>query len=112
MRKTVAEGYAAQFSDPIKLREGDKLHVQCEDVEYPGWFWCEHRTTAKCGWTPGSCLSAVAGEARALCDYDATELSVEVGDVVDVSSEFGGWAVCESSDGRRGWLPEKNLRRT
>jgi hypothetical protein len=43
--------------------------------------------------------------------YDTTELSTQVGDVLEVVAEdlISGWLWCRSRDGREGWAPIKTL---
>jgi hypothetical protein len=42
-------------------------------------------------------------------DYDATELSVEVGEKLTMGEEESGWAWCTNREGRRGWVPLEHL---
>lgn len=38
-------------------------------------------------------------------DYDALELSVVQGEMVDVLEEKLGWALCKNSQNNIGWVP-------
>ncbi len=42
-------------------------------------------------------------------DYDATELSVEVGEVLTVEFEESHWAWATKESGESGWVPLENL---
>jgi len=42
-------------------------------------------------------------------DYNATELSVEVGEVVTVEFEQSGWVWAAKEGGESGWVPLDNL---
>ena len=43
--------------------------------------------------------------ARALRDYDATELTIEAGVDVHCICEESGWLLVQTEDGREGWIP-------
>lgn len=43
--------------------------------------------------------------------YEATEVPVQSGDMVDVFREFDGFAWIRRSDGQLGWVPSKILGR-
>jgi hypothetical protein len=43
------------------------------------------------------------------CDYDATELTVAVGDVLEAVDEASSWLFCRTKTGRRGWVPLENV---
>ena len=42
-------------------------------------------------------------------DYNAMELSLSVGDVLEVDEIVNGFGMAEKADGDRGWVPMKNL---
>lgn len=59
---------------------------------------------------PGTMALVVAG-------YDAKypdQMAIDVGQELTVleSDEWPGWLLCESSDGKKGWVPEKIVRIT
>jgi hypothetical protein len=44
-----------------------------------------------------------------LRDYDATELSADVGEELAASQEESGWIWCTNRAGRTGWVPLDNV---
>jgi hypothetical protein len=56
------------------------------------------------GWIPARFVSE-AEPHRALCDYDATELTVAEGDPLLLGREVDGWIRCSTTGGEVGWLP-------
>ena len=47
----------------------------------------------------------------ALCDYEATELSVSVGEELIMGKEESGWIWCTNQDGESGWVPAEHVER-
>lgn len=99
----VQKAYRAVYPDPITLRAGDELTVERRDDEYPTFLWCTATRTGKSGWVPDAYLDLSRVLPTALCDYDAAELSVEVGDELVVLDELGGWVWCRRTTGELGW---------
>jgi len=97
-----------EYPDPIKLQAGDL--VELVGKEDDGWIWCRHRA-GKEGWVPLSYLSAEGeGNTRAaLCDYEATELPVEVGEEFQIVGEERGWLWGTNTQGTWGWVRLVNV---
>ena len=54
-----------------------------DDPEHPGWRWCT-APDGRSGWVPEEILQRpLTGEAVLTTDYDATELTVRAGEVVN-----------------------------
>ena len=99
--------YRAQYNNPIRVPAGSMVHVGERDTEYPAWCWCTAEDGRQ-GWVPVELLGPVhGGAARApvLQDYNATELSVVAGDILDVVERRSDWIWARTTDGRVGWLP-------
>jgi hypothetical protein len=47
----------------------------------------------------------------ALCDYEATELSVSVGEELRMGKEESGWIWCTNQKGQSGWVPADHVER-
>ena len=103
--------YKAAFPDPWVMHAGDKLAIGREDTEWPGWLWCT-RPDGESRWVPDSFVE-VQGDAAgvALVDYDATELSVEVGETLTTGQEVNAWVWCTNQEGHSGWVPAKHLQK-
>jgi SH3-like domain-containing protein len=104
----VTQDYVAQYADPIAALAGQELLVCQQDDEYPCWWWCRGPDGRE-GWVPESFLRFKDGKEILLRDYDATELSACVGEVLEVHEQVDGWARATNSEGRAGWLPLKHV---
>lgn len=104
--------HTAKYADVIKAKAGDIVSVGNEDDEFPGWVWCTdtHRVSS---WVPKEFLrfDRVEGRAELLSDYDATELTVNVGETVIVYAEQSGWLWCQTVAGQWGWVPKECVAR-
>jgi hypothetical protein len=109
-RGRVVASYAAQYADPITFRRGETIVVTDREEpwrENPArmWVWCED-ARGKSGWVPTSYVERHdGGSGVGLRDYSAVELSVSPGELVTVEEEVAGWLLCDTDDGRRGWVP-------
>ena len=108
-RVVVIETYTAQYNNPIAFRAGETVAVQRADPDFPEWFWCRGPDDKE-GWVHFSYLSQTTGEATALRDYSAQELTVAAGDEARLICTLGGWAELALNNGRVGWVPDKVIR--
>jgi len=111
-RAVVVRDYAAQYADPIVVPRDAEVLVERDDAEFPGWWWCSARG-GRAGWVPAELLRApfAAGtHTRLLSDYTAREITVRVGDALDVLEERSQWTRVRTVDGHVGWLPTSHLR--
>ena len=111
MKRVVMEEYGRVYEMPINARQGDVGRLGREDEDAPDWIWVEHADNGLAGWTPKAFLEMGDDDGRAVFrrDYDAAELSVVVGQVVDAGEAISGWTWCLSADGEAGWVPEAKL---
>jgi SH3-like domain-containing protein len=105
----VIKAYVSAYPNPIAFATGEPVQVMRGDSEFPGWFWSLARNDIE-GWVHHSFLSATSGEAAALRDYSARELTATVGEHGTVMENLDGWAWLRLGDGREGWIPESHLR--
>lgn len=91
--------------NPVRFRTGDTLGVGHHDQQWTAYVWGTDQA-GRAGWVPDEYLE-MTGEhnATALRDYDATELTVATGDLLDVLDEAGGWYLCRTGSGVSGWVP-------
>jgi len=95
--------------DPVRFVTGDVLSVGHHDQQWRSYVWCTDQASHS-GWVPDSYLEMTgAHEATALRDYDATELTVGRGELLDVLDEAGGWLRCRTSGGHEGWIPSDTV---
>ena len=101
----VREAYAAQYADPIALRQGDIVQVQRADAEFVEWLWCRG-PGGKEGWVHRCFLSESSGDATAISDYSARELTASEGERGRLLQVLDGWALVELEGSRVAWVPE------
>ncbi|MBU0509237.1 hypothetical protein KKH27_10415 [bacterium] len=106
-RVRVVESYTASNPDPLNVRMGEKVTLGKRDDEWPGWIWCTD-ARGQSSWIYESLLQIAGDHALMKEDYDATELTVSEGEELTVLRSVGGWLLCETENGEKGWIPEKN----
>lgn len=102
---TACAAHAVPGRPPIRVQVGQVVEVGARDTTWPAFVFV---TAAQgVGWIPSRCLAVIQGIATVLADYDTTELSTEVGDVLDVAivDEESGWLWCKDTTGAEGWIP-------
>lgn len=107
-RHVVAGAHTASHLDPIALRPGDEVTVGRRSEEWPAFLWCTG-PDGRSGWVLEEVLSSSTGGAVSVAAYDARELTVAPGEVVDAVEVAGGWSLCRGADGRSGWVPDTVL---
>lgn len=103
MKIRVTTPYRSEFPNPLKLAEGDRVTVDLSKDQHAGWKFC--RTGNNAGWIPAAYLDVEGERGRIVRDYDATELSVEIGETLEVIEEESGWFRCRTGAGNTGWCP-------
>lgn len=90
--------------NPIKLVKGDKVVFIEKSQNIDGWGgWIKCRTDIYEGWVPHQIIneSFVSTE-----DYDATELELEIGEVIIKLEELNGWILgIKEENHLKGWAP-------
>jgi len=100
----VIKAYRSAYPDPLVIKTGEVLSVEKKESEWAGWTWCVNNH-GKSGWVPEKYLEINGDSCKALHDYDATELTVAVGEEWVILHEESGWFWCENKNGRTGWVP-------
>ncbi len=106
--KVVAD-YKTPFPDPLKLQKNEEVRIEEKESESPGWIWCISKE-GKEGWIPYNYIDIQGNIAKLIRNYDATELTVTVGEELVVEDQESGWIWVSSKEGRRGWVPLKNVQ--
>jgi predicted enzyme related to lactoylglutathione lyase/SH3-like domain-containing protein len=107
-RRRIAGAHTASHTDPISLRPDDPVAVGRRSEEWPAFLWCTG-PDGRSGWVLEEMLSPAAADRVAVAAYDARELTVAAGEVVEVVETAGGWSLCRAADGRSGWVPDAVL---
>ena len=105
----ITQDYTSAYLNPIKLKKGEQLlSFEEKESKWKGWFWCKSSSQIT-DWVPKSYLDIKnKTTATMLKDYDATELTVKIGNILTVILEEGGWLWCSSQNHKQGWIPKEN----
>lgn len=112
IRYQVTRDYKSPYPNPLIFKKGDRVEIGEEfndDPDWKNWLWCEgpdHKA-----WVPKQFLKMNGKEGILKRDYDAMELSVNVGEALLIQKIVNGFGMAEKSDGTKGWVPMKNLVR-
>jgi hypothetical protein len=100
----VKTSYYSARREYLKARSGDELTPGRRDADWPGWIYCTNRDGVG-AWVPETYLMLEGLACKLNRDYDATELTVEAGDMLEAEVEESGWIWCTDKSGRHGWIP-------
>ena len=103
----VVAPYRAAYHGSLRLQPGDTVQVGDGDDRWPAFRWCVAANGAT-GWVPENYLEIRGETGRAMREYDTNELTVAVGERLEVLAEMGGWLRCRQSSGEVGWLPAEH----
>jgi len=106
--KVITE-YKTPFPDPLRLQKGDVVQIEEKESEWPGWIWCISKE-GKQGWVPYNYLEIQGATAKLAQNYDATELTVTLGEELIIENQESGWIWASNKEGKRGWVPLKNVK--
>jgi SH3 domain len=106
----VLADYQAAYSDPITMYSGEELQLSGKKDEWNGWIWlwCTNQA-GKSGWVPEPYIEQTGNKGKALCDYDAIELSVSIGETLSIEKEQSGWFWCTNQAEKSGWVPAEHI---
>jgi hypothetical protein len=107
-RCRVTSAYQAAYPDPLVIKVGERLQIGDRATDWPGWLWCINEL-GKSGWAPASYVDRRERIGLARRDYDATELSAQVGEELVVGYAESGWLWCTNRAGQSGWIPADNV---
>lgn len=106
----VLESHVSSPQSPVKFVVGDILGVGHRDRQWTTYVWVTDQG-GHAGWVPDTYLEMTGDrEAVAVRDYDATELTIVKGELVEVLEEAGGWVHCRNSSGVDGWVPTAKIQ--
>jgi len=106
----VISAYQPSCLDPLVVAAGEALTITERETEWSGWLWCID-SRGKSSWVPEAYVTRRGEGAIANQDYDATELSVAVGEELTVHKAESGWLWCTNARGESGWVPADNVNR-
>ncbi|MFX1312445.1 MAG: SH3 domain-containing protein [Promethearchaeota archaeon] len=105
----VIEDYNSNYTDPLVITKNEKLTIGEKLSEWSGWIWCTNRF-GKSRWVPKSYIEINGKTCKVKQDYEATELSVKIGDILIAEKEEADWILATNERGKRGWVPLRNVK--
>ena len=105
MRVKVIREHISEFPKPLKLRKGDIVAIDPSKDKYTGWKFGKIKDNE--GWIPEAYLDINVKLCKLNRDYDATELSLKEGQILEVFYEECGWFWGKTEDGKYGWYPKE-----
>jgi len=110
-RYRVVKDYESPYPNSIVFQKGERVKV-CkefkEDPDWQNWIWCEGKNGKK-AWVPEDYLNSDGRNGMFNREYNAMELSVQVGETLTVCEIVNGFGMSEKPDGSRGWVPMRNM---
>jgi len=104
----VTAAYHSPYTEPWFMTAGEKLGVISKPSEWEGWVWCI-KPDGTSRWVPESYVHREGDHCVAQRDYESTELSVEVGELLSLGEKESDWFWCTNQQGRSGWVPAENI---
>ena len=104
----VIADYQSPYMEPFFIPKGERLQIGERDSDWPGWVWCTNAEGIS-RWVPESYIHRDGNKGQAVRDYEATELSVKVGEQLTGEQEESGWVWCTNQAGLSGWVPKNKL---
>lgn len=109
--RAVIKDWTATYPDPIQVTAGEPMELDGRADVWDGyrWLWAKN-LDGKEGWVP-DCIISANSPAIATEDYTAMELTCQKGQTLKAERTLHGWVFCSNDDGKKGWVPERNLAR-
>jgi Variant SH3 domain len=107
----VIKAYQSPYPDSLIFKKGDIVEVGkpfTGDPEWGNWLWCVGTDNLK-AWVPKQYLNIIEKKGILNKDYNARELSVDVGENLFVHEIVNGFGMAEKANGKKGWVPMKYL---
>ena len=106
---TVIKRYDAAYPEPFFASKDEQVKILPPPEDWPEFHWCEAANGEK-RWIPLQFLIVRGAVGFLNQDYESTEISVEPSEELTLLKITAGWAWCQKSDGKQGWLPVENLK--
>ncbi len=110
-RYIAVKPYQSPYPQALVFPKGSHVKIvktYQEDPQWPNWFWCVGQDNTK-AWVPDQFLQIDGKKGILQREYDAIELSVQVGEKLIVNEEVNGFGWAQNIDGKWGWVPMRNL---
>ena len=103
--------YLSPYPDSIMFSKGERVQIGEEyegDPDWKDWIRCQASNNRE-AWIPKLYLVINEDEGVLLREYDALELSLSVGDVLEIREIVNGFGRAEKMNGEQGWAPMNHL---
>ena len=108
-RYRVIKRHQTSDLEPLIITKGEILSYELKETEWSGWVWCTNKQ-GKTGWAPEAYLKMQKTTCEALQDYNAIELTANIGEELIIKKEESGWFWVVNDQGKEGWIPIKNVQ--
>jgi hypothetical protein len=106
--RVIAE-YQAPYLDPIVVSAGDEITIdRSKKTDLAGWVWCTNRA-GKSGWVPEAYIQRRGDLGYMRCDYDAIELTIQVGELLTLHKAESGFFWATNQADQDGWVPSTHV---
>ena len=107
MKVIVIEAYERPYENPISVTKGERVSPDLsKPTDIEGWVWCTAQD-GRSGWTPTSWLMRSNKSWRIDRDFNAIELTIARGEILDIILEESGFYLARKDTGETGWVPGK-----
>ncbi|MBU1937484.1 SH3 domain-containing protein [bacterium] len=100
----VITAYDSAYPEPLIFRKGEELVITDKESPWAGWIWCMNRS-GESRWVPENYVNRKGKTGTMRCDYDATELTANIGEELIIEKEESCWLWCTNKKKQRGWIP-------
>jgi len=110
-KRIVIADYKSPYPESIKFEKGEQVRIGekfDEDSDWDNWYWCEGQQGKK-AWVPLQYIDISGDTGTINTPYDAKELSIDKGEILETFEEINGFSMARNSKGVKGWAPLRNL---
>ena len=105
----VISDYQSAYTEPFAIRAGEKLTAGDRVSEWAGGVWCTNQA-GQSRWVPEKYLARDGDVCTARRDYEATELAVCAGEILELGQEESDWVWCANQSGQSGWVSRDRIK--
>lgn len=110
MRYRVIKPHVADRPNPLIASAGDRLSFERRPTQWAGWLWCVNSDGVS-GWVPESWVVIDGSTCVMIRDYNATELTANIDDIVEGDIIESGWIWGRNQKDQQGWVPMECVER-
>lgn len=107
----VIKKHQPETNKPWVVAAGEKVRYERKPTKYPGWLWCTNHEGIS-AWAPERWVTIISSKrCRFIRDYNASELRVDVGKIVEGKMLESGWVFVIDTNEKSGWVPLECLEK-